>query len=497
MIGPDKRKAVYLLHEEGMGVREIARNMHMSTNTVMQIIAQEGEMPQTVRKDKLEIDSDLLARLYASCEGRAQRVYEKLTEEEGIDIAYSTLTRMLREEGLSKKPSQRCSKVPDEPGAEMQHDTSPYRVKLARTWTPVQGSLLYFRYSKIRYLKFYRSFNRFRMKCFFHEALVYWNYAAALCIIDNTNLARLQGTGANAVIVPEMERFANQYGFRFVCHEKGHANRKAGNERGFYTVETNFFPGRAFESIEDMNLQAFEWATERSANRPTGKTRIIPSAAFEYERPYLKKLPPYIEPPYQVHKRATDQYGYASLYGNFYWIPGTKRHDVKILEYATQLKIYHDRKLLGQYPLPSDGVKNAVIAPEGGPQPSCRPVYRKKPTAREEKTLRSLCESVDRYLDFALPKTGKSRHRFVRALFSLYRKTAPAVFVQAVERALKYRVSDIKVIENIIFIILQTGRFDVTLPEVDPAFQNRETYIEGCFADEVDLAIYDRENQIE
>jgi len=497
MIGPDKRNAVYLLHEEGMGVREIARSLKVSPNTVMRIIAQKGEMPQTVRKDKIDIDSDLLANLYTTCQGRAQRVYEKLTEEEGMDVAYSTLTRMLREQGLSKKPSQRCGQVPDIPGAEMQHDTSPYRVPLAGIWTTVQGSLLYFRYSKIRYLKFYRSFNRFRMKCFFHEALIYWGYAAVVCIIDNTNLARLRGTGTNAVIVPEMERFAKQYGFQFVCHEKGHANRKAGNERGFYTVETNFFPGRSFESIEDMNLQAFEWATQRSANRPTGKTRLIPSAAFEHEKPHLKKLPSYIEPPYLVHERGTDQYGYASVYGNFYWIPGTTRHDVKILEYATQLKIYHARKLLGRYPLPPDGVKNEVIPPEGGPRPPRRPAYRKKPTAHEEKTLRSLSETMDHYLNFALPKSGKPRHRFVRALFGLYRKTASSVFIQAVERALQYRVTDIKVIENIVFIILQDGCFDVTLPEIDPDFQSREAYIEGCFADEIDLSIYDRENEFE
>ncbi|MBC8391123.1 MAG: helix-turn-helix domain-containing protein, partial [Deltaproteobacteria bacterium] len=280
MIAPSKRKAVFLLHQEGMGLREISRNMHISPTTVMDIIAQKGEMPQTVRKDKIEIDSALLAKLYETCQGRAQRVYEKLTEEEGIDVAYSTLTRMLREEGLSHKTSGRCQQVPDEPGAEMQHDTSPYRIRLGEKTVLVQGSLLYFRYCKIRYLKFYRSFNRFQMKCFLHEALVYWGYAAGNCIIDNTNLARLRGTGKNAVIVPEMERFARQYGFKFVCHEKGHANRKAGNERGFYTVETNFFPGRSFENLEDMNHQASIWATKRSANRPTGKTRLIPSVTF-------------------------------------------------------------------------------------------------------------------------------------------------------------------------------------------------------------------------
>ena len=74
----------------------------------------------------------------------------------------------------------------------------------------VQVSLLYSRYSKIRYVKFYRSFNRFKMHCFFHEALTFWNYAVDICIIDNTNLARLHGTGKNAFIVPEMEQFARQ-----------------------------------------------------------------------------------------------------------------------------------------------------------------------------------------------------------------------------------------------------------------------------------------------
>jgi hypothetical protein len=104
---------------------------------------------------------------------------------------------------------------------------------------------------------------------------------------------------------------------------------------------------------------------------------------------------------------------------------------------------------------------------------------------------------MDHYLNFALPKSGKPRHRFVRALFGLYRKTASSVFIQAVERALQYRVTDIKVIENIVFIILQDGCFDVTLPEIDPDFQSREAYIEGCFADEIDLSIYDRENEFE
>jgi transposase len=491
MIEADKRKAVYFLHTEGMGLREISRHMNISTNTVMSIIAQAGEMPQTIRKDKIVIDAELVSRLYKECDGRVQRIHEKLTEEVGINIGYSTLTKMIRELGFDKSGHQRCQRVADEPGAEMQHDTSPYRIKFKDKQILVQGSLLYFRYCKVRYLKFYRSFDRFKMKCFFHEALTFWGYTAYVCIIDNTNLARLRGTGKNAVMVPEMEQFAKQYGFEFICHEKGHANRKAGNERGFYTVETNFFPGRKFANLEDMNRQAFEWATVRMANRATGKTRLIPAQTFEYEQPYLKKLPAYVTAPYLVHERGTDQYGYAAFDGNFYWVPGTKRHDVKVLQYAEHLKIYHNRKLLGRYQLPPVGVKNELISPQGGPKPTYQPKDRKKPTAREEKILRTAAEEINAYLNFAVRNGGRQKHRFIRGLYGLYRKIDLGIFIKTVKRALKYRITDIKTVERIAILQMQTGNFQLPLPEINQQFQSRASYIEGCFADEADLSIYD------
>jgi hypothetical protein len=330
------------------------------------------------------------------------------------------------------------------------------------------------------------------MKCFFHEVLTFWGYAAPVCIIDNTNLARLRGTGKNAVMVAEMERFAKQYGFEFICHEIGHANRKAGNERGFYTVETNFFPGRKFDNLEDMNRQAFEWATVRQANRPTGKTRLIPAQTFEYEQPYLKKLPAYVTAPYLGHERGTDQYGYAAFDGNFYWIPGTKRHDVKVLQYAQHLMIYRNRKLLGRYPLPADGVKNELIAPEGQPKPPYKPKYRKKPTAKEENILRTAAEEINDYLDFAIKKGGKQKHRFIRELYGLYRKIALEVFIKTVKRALKYRITDIKTVERIAILQLTAGDFKLPLPQIDQQLENRASYIEGRLADQVDLSVYDK-----
>lgn len=202
---------------------------------------------------------ELLQRLYRECDGWLQRVHEKLVEEEGIEISYSTLTRLARQMGIGQPPATRCEHVPDEPGAEMQHDTTVYQVRLGDERVRLIASLLYLRYSKERYLKFSRLFNRFTMKCFLHEALMSWGAAAKRCIIDNTNLARLRGCGSRAVIVPEMAAFAERYGFQFVCQRRIETSRAA-------RTSMAMCPSRATTT----GCRAASARTSRSCSTPTG-----------------------------------------------------------------------------------------------------------------------------------------------------------------------------------------------------------------------------------
>jgi len=325
MIDADKRRVILTLYRSGKGKKEIARLVDVDIKTVRHIIASGGDIPHKIRKDNIEVDEKLLREVYHDCDGYTPRTYEVLTEEHGLEMGYSTLTRKLREIGLGVKKTTRSFHVEDVPGEEMQHDTSPYKLKIGGEKAPVICSGLYLRYSKMRYIKFYRRFNRFTMKCFMEEALQYLGYSAANCIIDNTNLAIHHGTGARAVMVPEMVKFAENYGFAWKAHEIKHSDRKAGVERNFWSIETNFFPGRTFTSLEDLNAQAFLWATDRYANRPQSKTGLIPISTFENEKPYLTKLTEYISPVCQSHERYVDEYGYLAFQANYYWVPEYKK----------------------------------------------------------------------------------------------------------------------------------------------------------------------------
>jgi transposase len=491
MIDQDKRNAIYQLYCTGMRLREIARRFQLSRNTVRGIIRNQAAMPNKVRKDKIEVDPELLAKLYRECDGWLQRVHERLVEEEHVQISYPTLTRLARALRLGQPIDARCDRVPDQPGSEMQHDTSPFQVKLAGQRTKLTASLLYLRYSKLRYLKFYRVFTRFVMKCFLHEGLTYWDHAAPWCIIDNTNLARLRGSGRRAILVPEMVAFAEQYGFQFVCHEIGHANRKAGEERSFWTVETNFLAGRTFENLEDLNRQAFEWATVRMAQRVVPKTGLIPARAFEEERPYLRKLTPHLPPPYLAHERDVNQYGYVSFEANYYWVPGRERGSVKVLQYADSLKIYQHRQCVAEYPLAADGVKGQFIGPEGQPAPRHTPRKRRRESREEEQRLRALGEAVGAYLDAAFQTPGIQRHRFVRQLFSLSGQVSPRIFVQALERAHRYRIFQIDTLHRIAWFCLSQSQEQLPEADVDEHFRDRPAYQEGYLTDEPDLSAYD------
>jgi hypothetical protein len=309
-------------------------------------------------------------------------------------------------------------------------------------------------------------------------------------MIDNTNLARLHGTGARAVIVPEMEVFARQYGFQFVCHEKGHPDRKAGEERSFWTVETNFLPGRSFQSWADLNQQTFQWSTVRMEHRPQGKAQLIPAQAFEQERRFLTPLPAPLPAPYQVHPRGTDQYGYVAFEGNYYWVPGTHRQDVTVLQYSDHRKLSLARACLAEYPLPAEDVRNQKFSPPGLPAPPGQPNHRKHPSDAEEKRLRALAPEVGTYLDLVLEQKGLQRHPFLRRRLALSQKMTPALLIQSVQRAHHYRMTSLETLERMAWLYFKDAAGERPLAPVDESYCEREAYLEGSLTDPPDLSRY-------
>ena len=493
MLNENIRETVRTLFDTGAAKKEIARLMNIDIKTVRSILSSESNVPSE-KFVKIDISDKLLESLYESCKGYAHRMHEILKEEHQLDIGYSTLTRLLREKGIRKKKKRRSCHYEDVPGEEMQHDTSPYTIEIGGVKKKVIASSLYIRYSKMRYIKFYPVFNRFTMKCFFHEALMHFKYCAAVCIIDNTNLAIQSGTGENAIFNREMIEFANQYGFRWQAHRIKHSDRKAGVERSFFTVETSFFPGRSFSSFEDLNAQAIHWATVRYAVRTQSKTKLIPAQLFEHEKSFLIKVNQLMLPPYREHYRKIDAYGYLSFNGNYFLIPEDEEkgyRQFKVLEYGKKIEIYRSRKKIVEYNLPAHGIRNKRIFPEGL-KVTAKPNNRKKGFTEEEKALRALGAVCCSYLDFIHSNKCHNRQKpkLIRDLYYFSKKVSSNILTETLQQALDFNVDTLRSLERIAQNFLQNKLFTENESPVSSDYQKREDYQKGRFSGEANLNRY-------
>ena len=320
MTPTEIRSAVRTLQAQGHSLREISRLLALSRNTVRRILRQ----PDGNTAEAPPCDEATLLRVKAAFErarGNVVRVRELLAGD-GIDVHYSTLTRWVREAGL-RSPPRRAGEYHFLPGQEMQHDTSPHRVAFGNTDKPVtvQCAGLVLAYSRRLFIQYHPRFTRFEAKAFLLEAARFMAGVCPVCIIDNTSVLLASGSGADAVIAPEIAAYARTLGFRFRAHRVGHPDRKGRIERSFAYVETNFLAGRSFADFDDLNRQALAWCHDVANRKPKAALGMSPDAAYVIEQPHLRRLPDALPPVYELLERVVDLHGYVSVDTNRYSVP--------------------------------------------------------------------------------------------------------------------------------------------------------------------------------
>jgi hypothetical protein len=205
--------------------------------------------------------------------------------------------------------------------------------------------------------------------------------------VDNTSVIVAHGSGAGATMAPEMQSFANYFGFQFMAHEIGHADRKAFVERNFAYAEGNFLAGREFESWADLNRQARLWCVEVANTKPKrslgGRS---PEQVYLMEKKYLNPLPAYIPAVYQILHRVVDIYGYVHVDCNRYSVPErlvAKQVEVHLSVYMIEI-LFENRKVAGHQRCV--GKRDAKIKAAGHHTVPVRGKNQKVPS-KEEKIL--------------------------------------------------------------------------------------------------------------
>jgi hypothetical protein len=190
------------------------------------------QVPEIPRPEKAEPYRQLILDLFPACKGNLVRVHEELISS-GAELSYPALTAFCRRQGIGQTPIVPAGQYHFDPGVEMQHDTSPHLVEVAGKKYKAQTASAVLCYSHLLFFQINPTFQRFDCKVFLTDALRYVGGVVERVMIDNTHVVVLRGTGKEMIPVPEMEAFGERFGFRFVAHERGDANRSARVERPF------------------------------------------------------------------------------------------------------------------------------------------------------------------------------------------------------------------------------------------------------------------------
>ena len=464
MLSQAQRTAILELSAQGVSKHEIAQVLRMSRLTVRKVLRSNStNVPAIQRAEKAEPYREQILDLLTSCKGNLVRVHEELVAG-GAALSYPALTGFCRRQGIGQTPLVPAGQYHFEPGVEMQHDTSPHTVEVGGRKYKAQTASAVLCYSRMLFFQINPTFQRFDCKVFLTDALRNTGGVVERVMIDNTHVVVLRGTGREMIPVPEMEAFAERFGFRFVAHQIGDANRSARVERPFSFIENNFLAGRTFTSWEDLNNQARQWCDKVNSTYKK-HIRAVPRELFAVERMHLKPLPAWIPEVYRLHQRTVDVEGYVSVNSIRYSVPvAWIGHRVEVRETRDKIEIEMDARHIVTHARAVTPLSQRITLAAHRPP---RGEGVKRDPHPEEKAIVEAAPETALYVAALKQKSRKVVALALRQLLRLLREYPREPFLAAVQEAARYGLYDLDRLERMILRRVARDYFLLLEPDTD------------------------------
>jgi transposase len=448
MLSQAQRTTILELHTQGVAKREIARVLGISRVAVRKVLRSNSTaVPELHRAEKAEPHCQQILELFDKCKGNLVRVHEELVAA-GAELSYPALTAYCRRHGIGYQTPQLAGQYGFQPGEEMQHDTSPHEVELAGKKRKVQTASAVLCYSRMLFFQCYPTFQRFDCKVFLTDAVRYMGGATARVMIDNTHVVVLRGSGRDMVPVPEMAAFGERFGFQFVAHAIGHANRSGRVERPFHFIEGNFLAGRTFSSWEDLNQRAREWCDKVNSTYKK-HIRAVPRELYVVERLHLKPLPVWIPEVYRLQQRLVDIEGYVALHTNRYSVPVDwigRRVEVRETKHKIEIQL-DARRLVTHHRIAEAEQQRVTLAEHRPPRGQRAPRPDPHP---EENAILAAAPELAEYVAGLKQRSRKVITLALRQLLRFVREYPREPLAGAVHEATRYGLYDLDRLERMI-----------------------------------------------
>ena len=272
----------------------IATQLGIHHGVVERVLAHAG-LPKVERTNRASIIDPYLPFIIETL-----REFPKLTA--------ARLYEMAKQRGFKGGPSQfrqriselRPRPLPEAylrlktlPGEEAQVDWGHFgHIQIGNAKRPLMAFVMVLSWSRRIFLQFYlnqqmENFLRGHVGAF--EA---WQGLPKILLYDNLKSAVLERQGQAIRFHPTLLDLASHYRFEPRAAAPARGNEKGRVERAIRYIRDNFFVGRHYQSVEDLNRQANDWCLGVSSDRRCPEdTALSVREAFLHEQPSLLALP--------------------------------------------------------------------------------------------------------------------------------------------------------------------------------------------------------------
>lgn len=361
---------IHKLHMEGLSVRAIARQTGLNRRTVAKYLRRglSGPVygPRQPRGSVLDGFKEYIKKRLGVYPGlSAIRLVREITEL-GYHGGYTTVKDFVREE-----------RPPEETGWEHRFETAPGKqaqvdFALFKTCFPddpdqVRHVWLFsmiLGHSRYQFCRFvWRQDMATVVRCHMAAFEAFGGVPREILYDQMKTAVTDEDTEHGIVYNKTLLALSEHYGFIPRACAKQRAKTKGKVERPYRYVRQDFFLGRAFRDMEDLNGQLGKWLDGVANRRLHGTTRRLVDEAFAEETGALLPLPAIGLTAVLKMERRLSHDGMVSVDGNLYSVPDTtRRRVVEVQVTAGEVFILDAGRLVAVHPV-LEGSGQRRVAP--------------------------------------------------------------------------------------------------------------------------------------
>lgn len=345
------------LHRQGLSVSAIARQCDVDRKTVRKYIERGLEAPAYgPRKPRARVLDDFTVYLRERVKTFPGLTGSRLLRELkdlGYQGGYTAVTDFLREARPTPRPG---FEVRFETGAGEQGQVDFAHFQVVFTDEPSTSRVVWLfsmvlGYSRLIWGRFVIHQDLATvLRC--HVAAFEALGGAPREILYDRMKTAVTGEGETGGIIynAALIDLARHYGFHPRACKAYRAKTKGKVERPFRYIREDFFLGRSFKNLEDLNAQLRHWLDTVANSRVHATTRRVVNETFAEERAHLRQLPLASFRAVLRLERRISRDGMISVGGNFYSVPdATRRRAVEVHTLANEVHIFEDGALIATH----------------------------------------------------------------------------------------------------------------------------------------------------